>query len=108
MHEQEFLIKERHHFSYINSMSSVNYIKILEEALEEIRFKLNSDEEILELDNARYNWTTKALEFYSNNGVKVIDWPPYSPDLNPIENIWAFMRKKIRRKEICNNKSIKQ
>ena len=48
-------------------MNSVNYIKILEEALEEIRFKLNSDEEILQLDNARYNWTTKALEFYSNN-----------------------------------------
>ena len=25
-------------------------------------------------------------------GVEVMIWPPYSPDLNPIENIWALMK----------------
>jgi hypothetical protein len=24
-----------------------------------------------------------------------VDWPPYSPDLNPIENLWALFKKKI-------------
>ena len=36
------------------------------------------------MDNTRYHWTTKTLEFYSKNGIKVIDWPPNSPDPNPI------------------------
>lgn len=26
----------------------------------------------------------------------MIDWPPYSPDLSPIEQIWAYLKKKLR------------
>ena len=53
---------------------------------------------MLQMDNARYEWTTKALELYSNYKIKIIDWPPYSPDLNPIENILAFMKKQLEGK----------
>ena len=28
-------------------------------------------------------------------GIQVMDWPPYSPDLNPIENLWAVLKKEI-------------
>lgn len=28
-------------------------------------------------------------------GVTVMIWPPYSPDLNPIENLWALMKAEI-------------
>jgi hypothetical protein len=24
-----------------------------------------------------------------------MEWPPYSPDLNPIENLWALLKAKI-------------
>ena len=72
----------------------MNYIEILKEALEEIRFNFNSDEIVLMIVNARYYWTTKSLEYYSNKIIKVIERPLYSPDLNPIEKIWTFMKKK--------------
>ena len=49
---------------------------------------------MLKMNNARFHWITKALEFYNNNGIKVIDWPPYSSDLNLIDNILAFMIEK--------------
>ncbi|KAG1253299.1 hypothetical protein G6F68_011401 [Rhizopus microsporus] len=31
-------------------------------------------------------------EWLKSNEVKVIDWPAYSPDLNPIENMWYFVK----------------
>ena len=37
----------------------------------------------------------EALEFYYENNINMIDWPPFSPGLNPIENTWAIMKRKI-------------
>jgi len=28
-------------------------------------------------------------------GIKVEDWPPYSPDLNPIEHVWRHLKELI-------------
>jgi transposase len=30
-----------------------------------------------------------------NHGVRLIDFPPYSPDLNPIENLWADIEQRV-------------
>jgi hypothetical protein len=31
-------------------------------------------------------------------GIRIINWPPYSPDLNPIETVWNIMKDYIERK----------
>ena len=30
-------------------------------------------------------------------GINTMLWPPYSPDLNPIENLWAELKREIYR-----------
>src|SRR6266566_653585 len=38
-------------------------------------------------------------EWAAENGVELVDWPPYSPDLNPIENLWKLLKKRICERE---------
>lgn len=30
-----------------------------------------------------------------DHDVELMTWPPYSPDLNPIENVWAVLKQRI-------------
>ena len=37
--------------------------------------------------------------FFQENGFQLLEnWPPQSPDLNIIENLWNYMKLKIREK----------
>jgi transposase len=45
-------------------------------------------------DNAPIH-THKVRDFLVEHGMDVIDWPPYSPDMNPIEYCWAWIKEWI-------------
>ena len=52
---------------------------------------------IMFLDNVKYHHAKCLQPFLLKNAhrIELIFLPPYSPDFNPMERIWWFMRKKI-------------
>ena len=44
-------------------------------------------------DNAPPHAARKTQDWIFDNGLNVVNLPPYSPDLNPIENIFGFMKR---------------
>ena len=48
------------------------------------------------IDNARFHKSKKVIDLVEAAGCKVIFLPPYSPDLNPIELIFAKVKQLIR------------
>ena len=46
-------------------------------------------------DNAPCHKAKSIMDFLASNQVEMIQWPPYSPDLNPIENVWGWMKREL-------------
>lgn len=41
---------------------------------------------------------TWLTEWAAENGVELVEWPAYSPDLNPIENVWKLLKEAIHKR----------
>jgi hypothetical protein len=52
---------------------------------------------VLVMDNASFHHSDRIEKMCSDAGVKVMYLPPYSPDLNPIEEFFAELKAFIRR-----------
>ena len=48
-------------------------------------------------DNARARVARLRIAFLQQNNVDVLRWPPYSPDLSPIEHLWDILDSNVRR-----------
>jgi transposase len=46
-------------------------------------------------DNARYYRSKAVQEYLKNSRIKLVFLPPYAPNLNLIERLWKFFKKKI-------------
>jgi transposase len=52
--------------------------------------------QVIILDNATFHHGGHIAELIANAGCQLLYLPPYSPDLNRIENCWAWLKSHIR------------
>ena len=50
------------------------------------------------IDNASWHKTLKVQEYCEQNKITLLFLPPYSPEFNPIERVWSFLKSKIRQR----------
>jgi hypothetical protein len=79
------------------------YIELLRTNFEPFVEALAASEETLEFqqDNARPHTAMKTRKFLealaSKYGLTIMNWPANSPDLSPIEDLWAHLKHELRR-----------
>src|SRR5579863_650210 len=73
----------------INAVSTIELLKKIE-----ILYPL-ADVIYIVCDNAKYYRSKLVREFLESSKIEFVFLPPYSPNLNLIERLWKFMKKKI-------------
>ena len=49
------------------------------------------------MNNARFHKSEDTRNIIEENGHQLLFLPPYSPDLNPIENYWVILKGKLKK-----------
>lgn len=49
------------------------------------------------MDNASFHRKSKLIPLAQSYGYNLIFLPPYSPELNPIEKYWSWIKNKLRK-----------
>jgi len=60
------------------------------------------------IDNASWHKTQAVQEFCQNNKITLLFLPPYSPEYNPIERVWSFLKSKFKQKFFQTTKKFKE
>ena len=70
-------------------------------------WKLHPNGFILLWDNDSKHRSYISLNCYIDNNIQLLEWPAYSPKLNPIENIWGNIKNNLGSKVYNKIESIK-
>jgi len=84
--------------SITQNINKTRYIRLLRRYLFPVidqMFSFGMQDILFQHDNAPVHKAYNVMDWLERNSIEVVEYPPYSPDLNPIEHAWVELKKQL-------------
>lgn len=94
--------------SYMGRLDRFGYLNILDNCLIPSMELFNTENAhlIFQQDNAPAHTAKIVTDWFSRKNITKLNWPPRSPDLNLIENLWSYVDRKLSKIKITTREQL--
>ncbi|KAG1607144.1 hypothetical protein G6F46_012510 [Rhizopus delemar] len=86
--------------------TTAHFVKFMNEVLAVLDAEEAFEGSYIVLDNASIHKSKPMIRKIESKGYRVMYLPPYSPELNPIEQFWAIVKGKMKRDRLMNEENL--
>ena len=88
-------------------MNSSQYCEVIaHRVVPEMQQRFPDGDGIFQQDLAPCHTSKMSKKKFDDAGITVMEWPGNSPDINPIENLWAIVKQKLQMEDITTKNKL--
>jgi transposase len=84
----------------MKTLNSMLYLRMLTAFLPDMIRDMRKEglRPIFMQDNAPVHKAHIVMDWFKTQDIEILEWPPHSPDLNPIEHAWKRLKEELQRR----------